>query len=297
LTTIGDNRRGILALTGCLACYAVSDVETKLVGQTHPFGEVIAVRGLLTVLAVGIVLTISRQWRSVPRTLTPAVGLRSALEAISSGMYIAALIHMPMANAGALVMIHPLILVALSVLLFSEPVGWRRWSAVVVGFAGVLLIVKPTPAEFNAWGLFGLGAAFFGSLREIVTRRLDPSLPSMAVAFMSVIALTLVGGAVGLTEQWHAMGLREIGYLAIAACFFSGAVYLAVLAFRGVDISVVAPFRYTFLIWAGIAGYVSFDELPDNWAIAGAMLIVGSGLYTLHRERVRRRQMAPEPQD
>lgn len=294
MASIGANRRGIISLTGCMAAYAVSDVTTKLVAQTHPFGEVIAVRGLFTIVAVGIVLAASGYWRFIRSTLTAPVLLRSMLDALSSGMYIAALIHMPMANAGALVMIHPLILVALSVVLFAETVGWRRWSAVVAGFIGVLFIVKPTPAAFNAWALFGLGAALVGALREIVTRRLDPSLPSMVVAFISVVALTLVGCGVGVTEQWQAMGMREIGYLALAACFFSLAVYLAVMAFRGVDISVVAPFRYTFLVFAGIAGFVSFGEVPDRWSVTGAALIVGSGLYTLHREALRRRKARSE---
>ena len=98
----------------------------------------------------------------------------------------------------------------------------------------------------------------------MVTRRLDPALPTMAIAFMSIVALTLVGGMAGLTEQWRAMAARELAYLALAACFFSLAVYLAVRAFRSADISVVAPFRYTFLLWAGIAGYVFFNELPDR---------------------------------
>lgn len=294
MASIGANRRGIFALTGCMAAYAVSDVATKLIAQTHPFGEVIAVRGFLTIVVVGIVLAASGYWRHIRSTITRPVLLRSALEALSSGMYIAALIHMPMANAGALVMIHPLILVALSVLLYAENVGWRRWTAVMVGFVGVLCIVKPTPAAFNAWALFGLGAALFGAFREIVTRRLDPALPSMVVAFISVVALTLVGCGVGITERWLAMGMREISYLAIAACFFSLAVYLAVLAFRAVDISAVAPFRYTFLVWAGIAGYIFFNEVPDRWSIAGAVLIVGSGLYTLHREARRRRDAPSE---
>jgi len=293
LTSIGDNRRGILALTASMAAYAVSDVCTKLVAKTYPFGETIAVRGFFTVVVVGFVLALSGYWRHVPRALTKPVVLRSLLDALSSGLYIAALINMPIANAAALNMTHPLILVALSVIFFAEIVGWRRWSAVVAGFIGVLFVVKPTPEAFNIFALVGLGAPLFGALRELVTRRLDPTLPSMAIAFVSMIALTVLGCAVGLAEQWRPMGLRELGYLLIAACFFSLATYLVVLAFRTAEISVVAPFRYTFLIWAGLAGYLSFNEVPDHWSVAGAALIVGSGLYTLHREAMRRRVTVP----
>ena len=290
MSSIGANRRGIIALIGCMAAYAVSDVATKLVARTHPFGEVVAVRGLLTIALVGVVLVALGNLRHVRGAITPLVLVRSVFEALSSGMYVAALIHMPIANAAALVMIQPLILVTLSVAFYGETVGWRRWTAVMVGFIGVLCIVKPTPAAFDGWAVFGLGAALFGALRELITRRLDPALPSMVIAFMSVIALTLLGCGFGLTEQWRAMAMREVAYLALAACFFSLAVYLAVMAFRDVDISVVAPFRYTFLLWAGIVGYVFFSELPDRWSVAGAALIVASGLYTLHRDALRRRE-------
>jgi len=272
-----------------MVTYAVSDVFTKLVAKTYPFGETLAVRGLFTIAVVGTVLAVSGSWRHVPRTLTKPVLLRSVLDSMASAFYVLALINMPIANAAALNMAHPLILVALSVIFLDEVVGWRRWSAVTVGFIGVLFIVKPTPSSFDAFALVGLGAPLFGALRELMTRRLDPTLPSMAIAFVSVIVLALVGCAIGLTEQWRPVGLREAGYLMLAACFFSAATYLAVFAFRSAEISTVAPFRYTFLIWAGLAGYLSFQEVPDRWSILGAGLIVGSGLYTLHRETLRRR--------
>jgi drug/metabolite transporter (DMT)-like permease len=244
---------------------------------------------LFTIVLVGVVLVALGYWRFWRGALTSLVVLRSMFEALSSAMYVGALIHMPIANAGALTMAQPLFLVALSVVVYGEVVGWRRWTAVGVGFAGVLFIVNPAPEAFDAWAFCGLAGAFFGALREITTRRLDPVLPTIVVAFMSTTVLTLMGFGIGILEQWQPITVREAAYLALSACFFSLAVYLAVRAFRGVDISVVAPFRYTFLIWAGIAGYVIFAEWPDPWSLAGAALIVGSGLYTLHRETVRRR--------
>ncbi|HXF88105.1 MAG TPA: DMT family transporter [Xanthobacteraceae bacterium] len=293
LNSISDNSRGIFALTGGMAAYAVSDVATKLVAQTHPFGQTLAVRGAFTILVVAMVLFVSGYWRHVRRAFSGPVLLRALLDALSGALYIAALINMPIANAAALNMVHPLILVALSVIFLREIVGWRRWSAVAVGFIGVLFIVKPTPEAFNIFALAGLGAPLFGALRELVTRRLDPTLPSMAITFVSVAMLTLLACGYGLTEQWRPVTLRELGHLSFAACFFSLASYLAVYAFRTTaEVSAVAPFRYTFLIWAGVAGFVSFNELPDAWAIVGAVLIVASGLYALHRETVRRRAAA-----
>ena len=287
MPSLHANGRGIIALIGSMAAYAISDVGTKLVARTYPFGETIAVRGLFTVIVVGLLLGIFGQWRTLPYACNKRVALRAVLDALSSTFYIAALVNMPIANAAALNMTHPLILVALSVLVLSEVVGWRRWSAVVAGFVGVLFIVKPTASAFNIFALAGLGAPLLGAFRELVTRRLDPTLPSMTITLASLTALTFVGGGIGIAEHWQPMGLREAGLLAIAACFFSLATGLVVHAFRTGEISAVAPFRYTFLIWAGVAGYVSFGELPDAWSILGAAMIAGSGLYALHREAVR----------
>lgn len=294
MSPLRANRRGTLALTGSMACYSVSDVLTKLAAQKYPYGEVLAVRGFLTIAIMLVVIAALGQLRFLRPALTPPILIRSMFEASASGMYVAALIHMPIANTAAVVMTSPLILTALSVFFYAEQVGWRRWTAISVGFVGVLFILKPTPSAFDAWALLALGAGFCGACRELMTRRVDPSVPTLVVAFMSVVALTLVGCAVGLTEQWRPMEWRELGYLSVSACFFSVAVYLIVLAFRGTDFSVVAPFRYTFLLWAAIVGYIIFREVPDGWSMLGAGLIVGSGLYALHREVVRRRAVAAQ---
>src|SRR5262245_33942271 len=121
--TASDNRRGMLAFTGSMAVYAINDVCTKLVAKSYPFGETIAVRGFLMIIFVGAAISALGYWRQVPRVLTGPVVLRSALDALSSLLYIAALINMPIANVAALNMTHPLILVALSVIFFADAVG------------------------------------------------------------------------------------------------------------------------------------------------------------------------------
>jgi drug/metabolite transporter (DMT)-like permease len=264
LVSIGANRGGIFSLTGCMAAYAVSDVATKFVGRTHPFGEVIAARGLFTIVLIGILLVVCGSIRHIRSTLTPLVLVRSVLEALASVTYVAALIHMPIANAAALVMVQPLLLVVLSVVVHADKVGWRRWTAIMVGLAGVMFIVKPTPTAFDGWAVLGLSAALFGAVREMVTRRLDPALPNIVIAFMSAIALTLAGAAFGLGEQWRAIPIREVAYLAIADL-------------RCCAVSLHVP---------GLCG----DRGIRLFRMA---LIVGSGLYTLHRDALRRRAMIP----
>jgi drug/metabolite transporter (DMT)-like permease len=218
--------------------------------------------------------------------------MRSGFEALAAILFTAALIHMPLAELSTIVLISPLVLTALSVLLLGEIVYWRRWSAIAVGFAGVLFVVKPTPSAFDAWALLGILCAFASASRDLLTRRLDPRIPTIVVSFMAAVAATLAGLLMGLWEQWRVPSLDEVGLLAVAAAFLAIGNFLVVIAFRGPEISVVAPFRYSILLWAGIAGFAVFGEIPDRWSLIGAALIVGSGVYALHREAVRGREVA-----
>ena len=177
--------------------------------------------------------------------------------------------------------------------LLAEEVGWRRWTAIVVGFLGTLLMIKPTPGAFNAWALLGVATAFAGVARDMITRQLDPRIPSIMISFLAAFGSMIIGPIMGLFEEWRPMALFDVGMLAISATFVASGHFLVVVAFRGgVDVAAIAPFRYTLLIFAGVCGYLAFGEVPDRFAIAGSLLIVGSGLYALHREVVRRRAVA-----
>jgi drug/metabolite transporter (DMT)-like permease len=182
----------------------------------------------------------------------------------------------------------------LSVFLFKEVVGWRRWTAIVVGLMGTLFIVKPAPGSFDAWALLGLGCACASATRDLITHRLDSKIPTLAIGLAASVAVMLSGILLGLNEQWRMPTGRELALLSGSGALFSVGMYLLVLAFRSGEISVVSPFRYTLLLWGVIAGFLILGEIPDIWTYCGAALIVGSGIYTLHREAVRRRNLTGE---
>src|SRR5205823_5367406 len=208
-------------------------------------------------------------------------------------LFTTALTHMPLAELSAINLVSPLLITAAAVIFFAEEVGWRRWIAIIVGFFGTVLIIKPTPGAFNAWALLGVATAFVGVARDMITRRLDPKIPSVVISFMAAFASMVIGPIMGVFEEWRPMALFDIGMLAVSATFVASGHFMVVVAFRGsVDVAAIAPFRYTLLIWAGMCGYLAFGEVPDRYAITGALLIVGSGLYALHREVVRRRAVA-----
>jgi drug/metabolite transporter (DMT)-like permease len=288
------NRRGMIALTFGMAAYTVNDAFVKLVARGLPFGEVLFLRSLLCVFILGAVVAMTGGFRQIVPAFIPTVLVRALCDALATALFIAALVRMNIADLSALVLTSPLILTALAAITLGDRVGWRRWAAIGVGLAGTLFIVKPGASTFDVWALAALAAAFFSAGRDLTTRRIHPSVPSLVVGLYGTVAVTLAGAAIGLTESWVMPNFEQWTLIAIASAFLGLGTYLVVLAFRGVEIAAVAPFRYTLLIWMGIAGFVAFGEVPDRWAFFGAALIALSGLYALHREAARRRELSAE---
>ena len=282
----------MFALAGAMATFSVNDMLMKLTAQRYPLGEVIAVRGLIASLMVAAILIATGNLATVRLAGNRLLVFRTLLDGAAMVLFTSALIHMPLAELSAINLVSPLMITALAVIFFAEEVGWRRWTAIAVGFIGTLFIVKPTPAAFNAWALLGIACSFAGASRDVVTRRLDIGIPTTLISLMAAVGSTIIGAVMGLFEQWPPMAITDIGVLTISATFVAIGYFLIVIAFRGVDVAAIAPFRYTLLIWAGICGYLAFGEVPDRFALFGAALIVGSGLYALHREVARRRTLA-----
>jgi drug/metabolite transporter (DMT)-like permease len=275
-----------------MASFAVNDMLMKIIAQRYPLGEVITVRGVIASLMVAVILVVSGDLRAVRFAGNRLLVFRTLLDGAAMVMFTSALIHMPLAELSAINLVSPLIITALAVIFFREEVGWRRWTAITIGFVGTLFIVKPTPAAFNAWALLGIACSFCGASRDVVTRRLDIGIPTALISLMAAASSAIIGAIMGQFEAWRPMPLADVGVLTISATFVAIGYFLIVIAFRGVDVAAIAPFRYTLLIWAGICGYLAFGEVPDRFAIFGSALIVGSGLYALHREVVRRRTLA-----
>jgi drug/metabolite transporter (DMT)-like permease len=286
------NQRGIVAIVGCMTAYTVNDALVKqILLQHYPIGETIFLRGLISALLIGgfvLALGHAAQLRTAVSRLLVA---RSVCDGLSTACFIAALSQMPLANIAAVLQIGPLLITVLSVLFYREIVGWRRWTAIAVGFFGALLVIKPVPSAFDIWALIGAGSALFAALRELQNRQIDRAVPTLVIAFWGAVGITAFGALYAFGEEWRWFELRELLRLFIASMFVGIAIYLMALGFRDVDLSVVAPFRYSYLITSAVAGLLVFGEWPDGWTVMGALLIVASGIYMLHREAVRRRQL------
>ncbi|MBS0537137.1 MAG: DMT family transporter [Proteobacteria bacterium] len=289
-----DNKRGIIALTTGCALFTVNDTITKITALTYGIGEVLVIRGLICLVILGAALFAIQRTLIIHGALQNTVLLRAGLDGLANIAFVTALTKLRLADLIAINLMSPLIVTMLLAFFFKEQVGWRRWSAISVGVAGMLLIVKPSPANFNEWALVALAGACCSATRDIVTRRIQPGTSTLAVTFVSMMATTIAGSLYGVlaAEEWKALAPHSVGLLLLASVFLTAGSAFAVAAFRNVDLTLVAPFRYSLLIWSGLSGYFVFGEISDRLSVAGTLLIVASGLYTLHRERVRQRDIA-----
>lgn len=282
-----SNRRGVIAMVAAMATFVINDVLVKLSTQTLPTGQVLAIRGLFAIVASLVLVKMFGAFSDLKAMANPIVALRGALESAIAFTFILALAHLPLANITAILQAASLILVAMASVLGIEKVGWRRWAAVVVGFIGVLVIVRPSSDGFTVYSLVALASAALVGARDLVTRQIGADVPSTVVTFTTTLVVCATGWIIGITETWQPVGPREWAYLMGAALFVAAGNYAIIVAFRDADVSLVSGFRYTVLVFAIALGALVWGDVPDLPALIGTVLIVGSGLYTLHRQRVR----------
>ena len=275
------NLRGIRLMTAAMACFIVNDTLVKVASAWLPAGQLIFVRGLM---ATALVLAVMRATATPVSSLRRAghvVGWRAGVDALATFAYLLSLFHLPLANATAINMATPLVITLAAALLLGERVGRWRWAAVALGFAGVLLVVQPGLEGFNAWAWLCLGGTALHALRDMLTRHVPASVPSLAVTLATAIAVTTLAGAVTLTQGWVPVGPRQLAVLAAAAVFLAAGYHLVIQATRIGELSAVAPFRYSGLLMAVASGWLVWGDLPNALAWAGIAAIIGSGLYLL----------------
>lgn len=273
---------GIVLMIGGLALLTLNDALAKWLSATYPVGEIVALRSGFIVLALGLFLF----WRGGPAALKPVrfrhQALRSACFIASTFAIVTALSRLPLADVVAFTFASPLFIVALAGPLLGEYVVWRRWLAVLVGFAGVLVMARPTPNAFQWAACIALTAALFSALRDLVTRHISAVESSNLIVWYSMLAAVTAGLLSILVMPWRLPSLTDTGLFAINAAFNGGAHFMMIEAYRRAEASVVAPFRYTALLWGILFGFLLWGDMPGVWLLAGAMLVMGSGLYLFY---------------
>jgi len=284
------NIRGSLLMAAAMASFTLNDTITKSVSSELNIGQIIVVRGLFAMALIAAFAAwrgALRPWRTL--VIRP-VGMRVVGEIGGTLTFLAAITHMPLANAAAIFQALPLVITLGAALVFGEPVGWRRWLAIAAGFVGVLVIVRPGTAGFNEFSLLALSSVAFCTVRDLATRKIPAEIPSLFIALLTTVTVTTAGAVIiHPLGGWTPPSGRTVGLLAVAAVLLMIGYQCIISALRTGDISAVAPFRYTALLWAMLLGYLAFGDRPDRYMLLGAGIIVLSGLYAFYRERVRNR--------
>lgn len=288
-----ENFRGSILMIAAMAGFALEDMFVKALALRLPVGEILALLGAGGALIFASI-ALYRGDRLISRDLLAgSVVLRNLGELVGTIAFVSAVAFTPLAQASAILQATPLAVTLGAALFLGETVGWRRWSAITVGFIGVLIVIRPGTEGFSALSLFAVVAVLGLAARDVATRRVPRSITSMQLAtygFGVIVPAGLVLAAATGTPLLTPTPL-ELARIGGALVFGTLGYYALIAAMRIGEVSVITPFRYTRLLFALIIGWLVFSEPVDAATLIGGAVIVASGLYTLMREaRVRRRQ-------
>ncbi|WP_246663973.1 DMT family transporter [Phyllobacterium sp. SYP-B3895] len=284
---LSPNLRGAIYMAIGMASFTFNDATVKYVGEHMNMGQVMLVRG-----SIATVLILALAWHKgmlIPlrEALHRMTIVRVIGEVVGTVSFLVALVHVPLALTSAILQALPLAVTMGAAMFFGEPVGWRRWVAIAVGFCGVLIIVRPGGEGVSPYILLIVVTVIFAALRDLATRKVPKTIPVLMISALTSIGVSLAGVAmIGPLGGWKPMSLMNTMLLTLAACCVIVAYHFLILAMREGEISFIAPFRYTSLLWAILLGFLFFDDLPDVPMIVGSLIVIGSGLYTLYREQI-----------
>ena len=291
MNNASDNLRGAVFMMLSMAGYVGNDTLMKLVSSDVSLAQSVFIRGLVaSVLLAGFAAYKRQLFVRVPMAELRIILLRAIGEIAATYCYLTALIHMPLANITAIMQSLPLSVTLAGALFLGNKVGWRRYLAIAVGFAGVLVIVRPGGADFNSYAVWAMAAVGFVTLRDLMAAKLAKGTPSMFVALFTAVGVTVAAGIMAQFEPWSPVSAGSFAYLAFAACFILVGYITSISAMRYGEIAFVSPFRYTVLVWALLLGVFVFKDYPDFWTMLGIAIVVGTGVFTFTREQQARKR-------
>lgn len=285
-----DTFRGSLLMVLAMAAFALEDMFVKSASQSLPVGQILMLFGLGGMILFMVMARAQGQSLLHPEICTRPMVLRSLAEVIGRLCYTLAIALTPLSSASAILQATPLVVAAGAVVFFGEQVGWRRWVAIAIGFCGVLLVLRPGVGGFEPASIFAVIGMLGFAGRDLATRAAPPSVSNYQLGIYG-FAMLIVAGAVALGWTGGATWPSPLVWGQLAAATVIGVIAYNALtgAMRSGEISVVAPFRYTRLVFAMVLGVLVFGERPDLWTLIGSGVIVGSGLFTVLRARYGRR--------
>tara|TARA_Y100000588_G_C14045258_1_gene834684 strand:+ start:22 stop:894 length:873 start_codon:yes stop_codon:yes gene_type:complete len=285
LMKLSDGVKGASCMIAAGLLMTIQDAISKLLTTDFHPGEIMFFRGLFTFVPILAIMAIRPGGISqlVSRNLKGTM-IRAILGGLTSIFVVISFIYLPLADALAIIFLSPIMLTALSSPMLGERVGWRRWLAVFIGFTGLLLMVRPSGEGIPYFYIFPLFTALLSALRDVATRQLRNDDSAVSILFYSMIAGLLIGAVTTpiFGAQWP--NSIQWGLFACAGILNSLSHLLAIQALLLAPGGTMAPFRYLSLVWAVVIGFAIWGDVPDTWKLAGGILVIGAGLFILHRE-------------
>lgn len=275
---------GIAFMIGGLALLTLNDAVAKWLSTSYPVGEIIALRSLLIVVALGLGLRLHGGLVALKPVYWRNQFLRGLCFLASTFSIVTALSLMTIADATAITFVSPLFIVALSGPMLGERVGLKRWVVTIIGFLGVLIIAKPTPSTFQWAAFVALAAAVGSTARDMVTRYISAVESSNLITFYSMVMATIAGFLTIPFSSWRWPAGYDIVLFVLLSALNGGAHVMMIESYRRAEASIVAPFRYSALVWAILFGYLMWGDILDMWLLTGSALVIGSGLYLFRHE-------------
>lgn len=292
---VSANIRASLYMMLAMMGFTVNDMFIKLLGNAtgHSLGigQIMAIRGAILLAIITFLIWQQKLFPRIRELFTRIVFARSLVEVCATLTFLKALQLLPFPTIASILQSLPLVVALGAALFLNEPIGWRRWIAIAIGFVGVIIIIRPGMGEFEPLSLLVLLSVLFAAARDLLSRRLPPALPSLLVSAATVVTITIAGVVITTTQDnWQTVNSQQVTLLTAAACFLFFGYQFIVLAMRTGEVAYVVPFRYTSLIWAITFGYLIFNEVPDTLTIVGSGIVIASGLFTLYREIINGRR-------
>ena len=282
-----DNLKGILFMILAMAGFACEDLFIKMLSENLPISEIIIILGFSGSIIFFIIGLLTKAPIFHQGLLTTPVIIRTLCELFGALFFVLAIALTPLSSASAIIQVMPLLVTIGAAIFFKEKVGWRRWTAVFVGFIGVLLILRPGFGSFMPASIFALLGATFLAGRDLATRAIEVKLPSVTISLYAFLAFGVSGiMLIPFSSEMIVPSSKDILFFAGASAFGVIAYYSIVIAARTGEMSVISPFRYSRLVFAMLLSIIVLSERPDILTLLGAAIIVASGVYTFVRENI-----------
>lgn len=281
-----ENLKGILLMVASMATFALTDTCVKLASKSLPVGEILALMGGGGAMIFGIWSLSQRQALFGQDFFSPLIIARNLSEMFATFSIVTAVILIPLSTVSAIVQAAPLVVTMGAALFLNEAVGWRRWSAISVGFFGVLIIVRPGLEGFQPATIFAVMAVIGQAARDLATRAMPAQISSLRIGFYGLTALFILGVGMMIFKDGAVIPRLQSMPL-VLAMIATGTIgyHMLNLSIRMGDVSLIIPFRYSRILFAIAIGMLVFGERPDFWTLLGSGIVVGSGIYALARER------------